>query len=612
MTRMKLPAACCLGLLLFGSVAAARADLIPKSDLDHMSLKRYWDAKLALNRTEMVTRIVLLDENLYVLTDENRVFCVHANTGVLRWSRTVAEPGQVVRGPTHSNQFVFFSTPGDIRVINRATGESKGEPRPINGVIIDVAHDVAEVNVGSLHGLRGGETLDVFRGSGEGLPLAQLKITQVNPRYSKGKLTTVEASRRAQVGDKVRADLVLPLRSVRLPFAPSCAAVADDNNLYYGAANGRFYSLEILSSFERWQVRTPRTVTGTPYLTKEDLYYAGQDGLVVSCTKADRVKNWTFQTEGPVFADLEVTPTSVFVASSDRSLYCLDRVSGNRVWRERMDMPLSDKPIAADGQVYQQVPDYGLFVLDSKTGKTQWRRETGGQYLMQAEKTAYLWTGGNGQPGKLVAVNAEKGDEKGSLSTSVFGFAAGSRADQTILMVSRAGDMFCARAKNAPPLKPAQLAEVLKSDRAAKIKARMDEKAKADEKAREEKPKVLASSRLGRFGYLMDDLFRSPRDRADGEGAAKPTTTTAKAEEGDKAEKPEGDEEKGGDEAKPDEGKDDEGKGDDAKSGDDDKGDDEGKSGEDKKDEKKKDDKKKKDKKGDDDDDNGDDNDSGG
>ncbi len=541
----------CFGLTLMACVGTASADLLPRAELEKLGARRYWDGKLLLRPNEMVSRISLLDENVYVLTDQNRVFAVHALTGVLRWSRPLADPEQTVRGPTHSPDYVLFSTPGDVRVIDRATGESKGEPRSIRGVIIDVQHDDAEVNVGQLHGLFGGETLQVFRGEGvrpDSIPLATLKITQVMPRYSKGRLTLTEQARRAQIGDKVRAELVLPLKAVRLPFAPSSAAVADDTRLFFGAANARFYCIEILTGFEHWEVRTPRTVTSTPVLVKDNLYYAGQDGLVVSCTKADRIKNWTFQTEGPVFADMEVTPKYVLVASSDRSLYCLDRETGNRVWRERMDMPLSAKPIAAEKQVYQEVPDFGLYAMDLETGKIKWHRPEGGRYLMQSADTAYLWNAAPGEVGRLVAIEPETGKETGVISTMVFSFAAASRADQAMVFVSRLGDMLCARPKSAEPLKPVQLAAVLKDDRAAKIYAKMgvDRKEAAKKRAEENAKVVERPSRLGRYSYLMEDWLRSPRDRAIPEPSTQPAAgdetdekaaTTAPADEDEAAPK---------------------------------------------------------------------------
>ncbi len=526
----------CFCLTLFSFAGTVSADLLPRAELEKLGARRYWDGKLLLRPNEMVSRISLLDENLYVLTDQNRVFAVHALTGVQRWSRPLAEPDQTVRGPTHSPEYVLFSTPGDVRVIDRATGESKGEPRSIRGVIIDVQHDDAEINVGQLHGLFGGETLNVYRGDGirpDSIPLATLKITQVMPRYSKGRLTLTEQARRAQIGDRVRAELVLPLKAVRLPFAPASAAVADETRLFFGAANARFYCLEILTGFEHWEVRTPRTVTSTPVLVKNDLYYAGQDGLVVSCTKNDRIKNWTFQTEGAVFADLEVTPKHVFVASSDRSLYCLERETGIRQWRERMDMPLAAKPIATDGQVYQEVPDFGLYALDVETGKIKWHRPEGGRYLMQSENTAYLWSGMPGEVGRLVAIDPQTGKESGVISTMVFSFAAASRSDQAMVFVSRLGDLLCARPKSAEPLKPAQLAAVLKDDRAAKVYAKMgaDRKEAAKKRSEETARKPEPPSRLGRYSYLMDDWLRSPRDRAIEEPTTQPADEPKSDEE---------------------------------------------------------------------------------
>ncbi|MCZ6682794.1 MAG: PQQ-binding-like beta-propeller repeat protein, partial [Planctomycetota bacterium] len=376
------------------------ADMVSPYTLGYLDMQRFWQGQLPLVSGEQIVRIALLDDNLYALTDGNRAYAVHAHTGVLRWSRAVVDPELTVRGPSHADQFVFFTTPGGVRVLNRSTGEPAGEPRRLRGVVVEVIHDTVEVNIGSLHGVRLGNVLQIhYPGpssevSGPGF--AQLRITSIQPRRSKGRLAQLKAVRRPRSGDIVAAEVVLPLASVKLPFAASSAAIADNEWIYVGAANQRFYCLNILSGFERWQLRTPRTVAATPVLHGDDLYFAGQDGRVVSCTKKNRVKNWTFQTEGPIFADPLVTDQLVYIASSDRSLYCLDRRTGIPRWRRRFDNPLDQTPTLSDGRVYLSVPQTGLVVLDAAGGKELWRRPVGGEFLMQLGSNAYLWSGSNG------------------------------------------------------------------------------------------------------------------------------------------------------------------------------------------------------------------------
>jgi len=432
---------------------------------------------LKLPGGEAVSRVSLLDDSLYVLTNANRVYAVHAPTGIIRWSALLAEEDQAIRGPSHGKDYVFFTTGGTVMVLNRRTGEPAGEPRKINGVVIEVQHDTVTISVGEAHGVRAGDVLKVYRPnevgevSGSASALAELRLTSVQNRNSMGKLTRLEGSATVRPGDRVLGDKEVPLEKVKLPFAASCAAVADEKRIYVGAANQRFYSLDILRGTQYWQLMTPNTVAGTPVIDRGQLYFAGLDGRVVSCTKDDREKNWVFATEAPVFADVIVSGEAVYVASSDRSLYCLDRIIGKRRWRVRFDKPLMQTPVVALDRVYQSIPEEWLFALEAKTGEQVWQRREGGQFLVQLGRYSYLLSAGSHE---VLKVGSTNGIVEQTLSTAMVEFAAASQADQAIYLASRGGALACLRSKDAPRLTPEQVVDVLRNDRRAKVAEGVD------------------------------------------------------------------------------------------------------------------------------------------
>ncbi|HVP11960.1 MAG TPA: PQQ-binding-like beta-propeller repeat protein [Phycisphaerae bacterium] len=474
------------GVIWIGVLACAAlahplfaADFLADKDLKALGVQRYWHCDLPLTRSAALAKIVPVDDAIYALTDDNVVYAVHSATGVIRWSNIVADPGQAVRGPTHNRQFAMFTTPGSVRVMSRQTGEAAGEPRSLRGYIIDVVHDSATISIGEAHGVRPGDVLNVVRLGSGGEPerdaIAKLTITVVDPKQAKGRLTRLTIARQVTLGDVVMADVILPLAQVKLPFAASSAAAADEKWLFLGAANERFYSLDILSGFQNWQLLTPKTVTATPILRGDDLFIAGQDGLVLAITKTERSKIWSFDTEGPIFADLVVDPKHVYVASSDRSLYCLDRKTGHRIWRERFDTPLDESPVVCKGRLYQRVPQQGLFVLDSDTGKRLWRREDDARFLVQFEDDAYLLATAGGT--KLLKVEAATGKLKVEGDGQSISLATGNQEEQSILVATKQGELACLRSEKAPRLTPGVLAEALRNE--AKIRARAELEAQA-------------------------------------------------------------------------------------------------------------------------------------
>ncbi len=461
----------CVPAIAFGE------DLAAPGAVNGIGLQRTWELDLKLPPTEAVSRVSLLDDSLYVLTNVNRVYAVHAPTGIIRWSKLLAEEDKTIRGPSHGSGYVFFTTGGEVMVLNRRTGEPANEPRSINGVVIEVQHDTAIVSVGEAHGVHAGDTLRVYQPneSGDVTPstpaLAELKLTSVQDRKSMGKLTRLEGGATAQLGDRVLGSLELPLEKVKLPFAASCAAVADAKRIYVGAANQRFYSLDILHGTQYWQLMTPNTVASTPLIDRGQLYFAGLDGRIVSCTKDDRVRNWEYLTEGPIFADLVIGGDSVYAASSDRSLYCLDRSSGKRRWRVRFDTPLLQAPVVADDRVYISIPEEGLFALNAKTGEQIWRRREGGQFLVQLDRYSYLYSPGSRE---VLKVNVNNGSVAQALNTPRSEFTAASQADQAFYLISGGGAIACLRSKDAPRLKPEQVVDVLRNDRRAKTAEEID------------------------------------------------------------------------------------------------------------------------------------------
>lgn len=468
------------------SASAAADELLSSSALQRLGCQRFWELQLPLKDGESLTRIERLDDNLYALTDSQSVFTVHTPTGIIRWATQVADEGQTIRGPSHTDQYVVFTVPGAIRIFDRRTGDLAVEPRTLRGVIIDVAHDIATVTVGRVHGVRNGDVLGVYHPGEEGRlakkPVAQLKITAIEPHRAKGRLIGFDKRHPPQAGDRIRANVELPLQKVKLPFAASSAAVADDQRIYVGAANQRFYCLDILGGFQHWQLLTPNTVSATPCLAGDDLFIAGLDGRVLACTKAQRERNWIFQTEGPIFADPVVQGPRVYVASSDRSLYCLKRHGkdpaghGQLIWRQRFDTPLAEAPVVSHERVHQPVPRDGLHVLDAETGKRLWHTAGTARFLIQFEGDAYLLVGDG--PHRLLRADARTGRQKAEVDAPLIDFAVASPKDQSILLATKTGKLACIRSIKAPRLRPAHLAEVLRNERKIAIQKELDAKRK--------------------------------------------------------------------------------------------------------------------------------------
>lgn len=499
--RRNLPSIALLSLLL--AAPAIAADLVERENLRALELQRFWTADAPVGKQDLVRRMKFVDDNIYLLTDDNTVFTIHAGTGILRWSRPVAPVGQTVRGPCHSKDYAAFTTPTSIRLFSRRNGSSVGEPRALRGVITEVAGDAATINLGELHGVQADSELDVVR-AGEDLPAGQaspnrLRVVSVGERESRGRFVRLDQGNRPQAGDRVMADVSIPIVSIPVPFSPSSPVTADDKHVYFGAGNQRFYSLSIIGGFRAWELLTLRGVTASPLLIGNTLYIAGQNGLLIALDVRDRSEVWTFKTEGPLFAEPVVTQKAVFVASSDRSLYAVDIRNGKKLWRARFDNELLAAPVVAGDVVFQAVPRDGLYALNANTGEELYQVPDGLFFLTQIGDVAYVVTGMDDEAGRTVSLNAleridlKTGKQRGIVALSGVDFAAGSMSPPSFVLADKLGHVLCARSMSDTRLKPAEIAEVLRNEDAAAAAKQV-----ADRRATERTQRIQAARRAGK------------------------------------------------------------------------------------------------------------------
>ncbi len=527
-----------LVLFAFSGLIAPRValglDLIDRSKLAQLELQLYWHAELPIGN-DIVRRVVALDDCVYVITQDNKVFAVHGPTGVLRWSTEVASPNQRLLGPTHSKSFAVFTTSTSIRLFDRVTGRLAGDPRKIRGFVIEARGDDADIDVGRFHGLDVGMTLGIFRGTtgdvGE-KPLAHFRIVSIHDRESTGRFLDVNPTDRPRAGDRVFAQITLPIEELKVPFSPSSPAVSDGDNAYFGAANQRFYAMNVRLGVREWELLTPRTVTAEPVLFGDDLIIAGQDATVTRINAKDRTGVWPrpFRTEGPIFARPAVTPDRVFVASSDRSLYAIDAKSGRRKWRERFDHELLTAPTATGDAVYQYVPLQGLVVLDAEDGSTRWKAGGGANFLTQIGDTAYILAGLSEDNGTRISsaaiarYDAKSGDARGLEDAGACSFVVGTLNPPAIYACDRLGRLICARSASEPHLKPEALADAFRDEANVKSVAEVEKRMEAERKARQ----ARLTGKKAKYDPFASKSTATP---AAGPGLVPPTPSSAPSEE---------------------------------------------------------------------------------
>ncbi|MBK9118352.1 MAG: PQQ-binding-like beta-propeller repeat protein [Phycisphaerales bacterium] len=103
--------------------ALAQQDFIPSDGLHGLGLVKYWQLQLPLEPGQRVTQGFLVDDHLYIGTNDGYVFSVHAQTGLLRWLRPITRAGYDHRRPAHVGDRVVFATPFEFQLYEKVSGQ---------------------------------------------------------------------------------------------------------------------------------------------------------------------------------------------------------------------------------------------------------------------------------------------------------------------------------------------------------------------------------------------------------------------------------------------------------------------------------------------------------
>jgi outer membrane protein assembly factor BamB len=110
-------------LILLSTPLLAEEDYLAPEALRDAGLVKYWQARVPLEPDQRLRDVFLVDDVIYLGTQDGWVYSVHAPTGVIRWLRPVTRSGYEVRPPCHAGDYVIFATPTDLQIYDRFTGE---------------------------------------------------------------------------------------------------------------------------------------------------------------------------------------------------------------------------------------------------------------------------------------------------------------------------------------------------------------------------------------------------------------------------------------------------------------------------------------------------------
>lgn len=318
----------CIWTLIISTcpLALAQEDYLASAALNDAGLAKSWQLGLQLESDQHLVDIYLVDEQLYLATNDGYVFAVHAETGANRWLRRVTSEGYRVLQPCHSGKRVIFATPTTV--------------------------------------------LQLRRHSGEGLDKMTLQFpggtapTSDGPRLFLGGL-----DRRIyafEVRDPLRRWKVIsngPIRS-----KPS----VHDGNLYFASEDGSVYSCTAWNKTFRWQNHTYGSLTADLVVNDQGVFVASRDRSLYLFDLQFGLIRWQARFSGPLYESPALTPEIVFQYCPDDGLVAVNTAMSGVEQRLRWKLPRGRRLLTVDKQnAYVLSLDESILVADLEDGEVR-------------------------------------------------------------------------------------------------------------------------------------------------------------------------------------------------------------------------------------------------
>lgn len=313
-----------------GASQTADVPLIEDAVLEDVGMYRYWQARLPISDKDVLLEGHLVDEALYVITDNGVVFALHADVGLIRWGKKLAEPDYRIYAPTHlrtadGNGHVVIPTVAKVFVMDRFSGETAWAFTP------EFAPGGPAVGYDSmlhLGGLDGRFYSLVLLGDVSFPPVKNWEVLASGP---------------------VTAAPVLFGRGM----------------LLFAAQGGRVYACRASDKALAWTFQTEGPILGDPAVDGSGVYVAGMDRSLYKLDRGTGRVIWRKRFPRPLRTGPVVSAGTVFQPCGSEGLVAVDAESGNEKWRQ----PAGQAFVAhSKGSDVLFTHDHRLLIVDPEKG----------------------------------------------------------------------------------------------------------------------------------------------------------------------------------------------------------------------------------------------------
>jgi outer membrane protein assembly factor BamB len=301
------------------AAAPAAATLVNRPQAEAAGLAVHWQRSIPLEKGERFSRIVQVEENLYLITQQGRVLTLDAATGVFRWSAVLAQEDIRLLGPTHGPDRIYFGSVLGIYALNRIHGDRELSWRSPIAPSSPIASDGQEMYFGTIDGrvvsIRQRDLLMTWQFATDGLVTAP-PILQGPNLYVVSQMGQVSGATKK---DKTR------LWQTRTTGPVLAAPAVQGGRLYVASMDQSLWCFDLATGQTAWRTRMQYPLPNAPHATAGHVYLPVAEHGLFSLRPDDGKIAW-HREEAVAF--LAETDDLVWLAGGGSDLLGCDKVSG--------------------------------------------------------------------------------------------------------------------------------------------------------------------------------------------------------------------------------------------------------------------------------------------
>ena len=363
-------------------------DVLAKAELQY-----YWTVPVDLERGESISRLLLLKENVYCLTNRHRLIAVDGARGLFKWARTVADADQTVFRPALADNVTLPEQVGGIKQV--LSPQSATDIRTFDAILVNTLSYV----------------LVLDRQSGR------------------------------------------QVRRIEFDFAANTGGASDGLSFYVGSTDGRYYAIRLAEAIVAWQLAAEDLIAAPVEYHNGNVYVADTSGTLTCARVGQPGKEiWSVPMSGAVTAEFHVDGRGCFVPCDDQRLYAFEPMSGARLWELPFvaQGPMRDPVQVAENTIFQYAEGDKFYAVALTSGKERWSRKDGRTVLAAFDGEVFLLNASD----TLLILDEVLGTVKTSLSLTGWQLFAANTTAPAIYVATRDGRLACIRKVAAGQLTP--------------------------------------------------------------------------------------------------------------------------------------------------------------